>query len=67
MNLLANALEAMPAGGQCVFTLKREGTQTTVSVRDTGCGMSEETRRRVFDPFFTTKGPRGTGLGLAVT
>jgi len=37
-----------------------------VSVEDTGCGMSEETRRRVFEPFFTTKGPRGTGLGLAV-
>jgi GAF domain-containing protein len=67
MNLLTNALEAMPAGGQCVFRLTSEGAHVVVTVQDTGCGMSEETRRRVFEPFFTTKGPKGTGLGLAVT
>jgi signal transduction histidine kinase len=66
-NLLANALEAMPGGGRCVFRLGVEDDRAVVAVSDSGCGMSEVTRRRVFDPFFTTKGPRGTGLGLAVS
>ncbi|MBI4608847.1 MAG: GAF domain-containing protein [Candidatus Rokubacteria bacterium] len=65
-NLLINALEAMPAGGRFVFRARGEGDIAVVTAEDTGCGMSEETRRRVFEPFFTTKGPRGTGLGLAV-
>jgi GAF domain-containing protein/ActR/RegA family two-component response regulator len=65
-NLLTNALEAMPGGGRYVFRVSAEGEQVVVRAEDTGCGMSEETRRRVFEPFFTTKGPRGTGLGLAV-
>jgi len=67
MNVLSNALEAMPAGGQCVFRVTSDGAHVVVTVQDTGCGMSDETRRRVFEPFFTTKGPKGTGLGLAVT
>ncbi len=66
-NLLVNALEAMPAGGSCTFRVRAAGDRVIVEVEDTGCGMSEETRRRVFEPFFTTKGPRGNGLGLAVT
>jgi two-component system sensor histidine kinase PilS (NtrC family) len=37
-----------------------------ISIRDTGCGMSEATRKKMFEPFHTTK-PKGTGLGLAVT
>jgi GAF domain-containing protein/ActR/RegA family two-component response regulator len=65
-NLLINALEAMPAGGRLIFRLATEADGVVVTAKDTGGGMSEETRRRVFDPFFTTKGPRGTGLGLAV-
>jgi signal transduction histidine kinase/CheY-like chemotaxis protein len=64
-NLLINALEAMPAGGRFVFRLKKQGDGVVVTAEDTGCGMSEETCRRVFEPFFTTKGPRGTGLGLS--
>jgi GAF domain-containing protein len=66
-NLLANALEAMPGGGACRFRVDVQGDTARVSVSDTGAGMSEVTRRRVFEPFFTTKGPRGTGLGLAVS
>jgi len=66
INLLTNALEAMPAGGCVRFLGSSDAQEVIVSVEDTGCGMSEETRRRVFEPFFTTKGPRGTGLGLAV-
>ena len=65
-NLLINALEAMPAGGDCQFRIRDQGDTVAASLADTGCGMSDETRRRVFEPFFTTKGPRGNGLGLAV-
>ncbi|MBI2203350.1 MAG: GAF domain-containing protein [Candidatus Rokubacteria bacterium] len=66
-NLLTNALEAMPAGGSCRFRLGVRDDCAIVSVSDSGSGMSDVTRRRVFEPFFTTKGPRGTGLGLAVS
>jgi GAF domain-containing protein len=66
-NLLTNALEAMPTGGVCRFALSADGDRARLTVSDSGCGMSEVTRRRVFEPFFTTKGPRGTGLGLAVS
>ena len=66
-NLLVNALEAMPAGGTCAFQVRAARDTVVVTVDDTGCGMSEETRRRIFEPFFSTKGPRGNGLGLAVT
>jgi CheY-like chemotaxis protein len=47
--------------------LGAEREWATVSVHDTGVGMEEDMRRRVFEPFFTSKGPRGTGLGLAVS
>jgi signal transduction histidine kinase/ActR/RegA family two-component response regulator len=66
MNLLINALEAMPSGGRFTFRGSTEGKWVVVRAEDIGCGMPEEARRRVFEPFFTTKGSQGTGLGLAV-
>ena len=66
LNLLNNALEAMPAGGTFTFRATAEGDRVVIRAADGGCGMSEETRRRVFEPFFTTKGAQGNGLGLAV-
>jgi signal transduction histidine kinase len=72
LNLVHNALQAMPEGGQMEITtsassrLNRSGV--TVSVRDTGVGIPLEDQSRIFEPFYTTKGDQGgTGLGLSVT
>ena len=66
LNLIVNALEAMSAGGELTLrTRAMERGFVEVSVEDTGCGMSEETRARAFDLFFTTK-DTGTGLGMAI-
>ena len=66
-NLLLNAIDAMPKGGQITIRTWVETSMICLTVRDTGIGMTAEVRRRLFDPFFTTKGTRGTGLGLSVS
>jgi signal transduction histidine kinase len=65
LNLIFNAVDAMPDGGELEIQSRQMGGGVQISVRDTGVGMDEETRKRVFEPFFTTKFELGTGLGLA--
>ncbi len=70
INLIFNAVDAMPNGGTITLATrlekKNDHDQIVIEIRDTGMGMSEETRRRCLEPFYTTKGERGTGLGLAM-
>jgi signal transduction histidine kinase/ActR/RegA family two-component response regulator len=66
MNLLFNALDAMPQGGTVTFSTAVDQDRVVCVVQDTGTGMSEEVRRRCFEPFFTTKAEQGTGLGLSI-
>ncbi|MDP7386332.1 MAG: ATP-binding protein, partial [Nitrospinota bacterium] len=66
INLVHNALDAMPDGGRIAFATENAADEVIVSVTDSGIGMGPETRERALEPFFTTKGERGTGLGLSM-
>ena len=65
LNLVQNALDAMPGNGTLGIIVFRSGDDACIEVTDTGVGMTAEVRERAFEPFFTTKGAGGTGLGLA--
>ncbi|MGC8857117.1 MAG: sensor histidine kinase [Anaerolineae bacterium] len=72
LNLIHNALQAMPKGGELIISTavrpRDQRSWFTLSVQDTGIGIKPEDRERIFEPFFTTKGERGgTGLGLSIT
>jgi signal transduction histidine kinase len=72
LNLVHNALQAMPTGGELEIksesAARNDRAGVMVSVRDTGVGIPPVELNRIFEPFFTTKGNKGgTGLGLSVT
>lgn len=65
LNLLVNAKDSMPGGGEIRIAVQDSGQGVQVEFSDTGCGIPEENAARVFEPFFTTKeNGKGTGLGL---
>lgn len=67
VNLVINALQAMPQGGRLTIQTRSEEDHLCLIIEDTGTGMSEDVLRQIFTPFFTTKGAGlGTGLGLPV-
>ncbi len=75
LNLITNAIDAMPQGGELTIETKpvssqlsaEDGPWVEISISDTGIGMTEDSKKKIFDPFFTTKKMgEGTGLGLAI-
>jgi PAS domain S-box-containing protein len=67
VNLIVNAVDAMPKGGSLKLGCEPAGDRIKLRFADTGTGIKEEIRERIFEPFYTTKGVHGTGLGLAVS
>jgi len=68
INIILNALDAMPQGGELRIRLSQEKEAAVVRVSDTGMGIKPEHLSHIFDPFFTTKGVgKGTGLGLSIS
>jgi len=66
-NLINNAIDAMPQGGEISIKTFKKNSHISVELEDTGCGIPKAIRDRIFDPFFTTKGPQSTGLGMSVS
>ena len=67
INIIANAIDAMPLGGKIEVITKNKGSKVIIEIRDNGMGMNKEIQKRIFEPFFTTKGNNGSGLGLSIS
>lgn len=65
INLIKNAIEAMPEGGSIYISTEKEMNEWKITIQDEGKGMSEEDIQKIYDPFFSTK-TEGTGLGLTI-
>jgi len=65
VNIVENALHAMPGGGTLTIETSRAGGEVVIEVRDTGVGMDEDAKSRLFEPYFSTRAS-GTGLGLTI-
>lgn len=66
VNLVTNAVDAMPKGGIIEISCRVEGSELVLMVKDQGIGIPKEHLRKIFQPFFSTKGSKGSGLGLAI-
>jgi len=67
VNLIVNAVDAMPKGGNISIKCRRNENTVQLQFKDDGVGIPEDVREKIFEPFFSTKGVHGTGLGLSVS
>jgi nitrogen-specific signal transduction histidine kinase/CheY-like chemotaxis protein len=67
INLIKNAVDAMPDGGTITIETFMDGNNVVIKVADDGRGIPAEIKERIFDPFFTTKGSQSAGLGLSIS
>jgi len=66
INVLKNAIESMPNGGDLIITTNADSSVVTIMIQDTGVGMTKDQLARLGEPYYSTKGDKGTGLGVMV-